>query len=69
MSPRSSIQMDGMKKQADVEHLENPQDAWIQAYPLLREKSEEELKAIRKSLLRKLDWRFLPTVTVMLLMG
>lgn len=41
---------------------------WIQQYPLLREKSPEELAALTKAVLRKLDWKFLPCITLMLLM-
>ena len=52
-----------------VEHVA-PADAsvWVQQYPLLREKTEEELAALNKAVLRKLDWKFLPIITVMLLM-
>lgn len=41
---------------------------WIQQYPLLKDKSEEELAALNKAVLRKLDWKFLPCITLMLLM-
>jgi hypothetical protein len=42
---------------------------WLQRFPLIAEKSPEELKVLEKGLLRKLDWIFLPTVTMMLLLG
>jgi hypothetical protein len=62
--------MDSIDKvKADVQHIEGLQDLWLQGFPLLQDKSAEELRVLQKSLLRKLDWRFLPTVTVMLLMA
>lgn len=60
------------KESAEIVKIENaaPADAsvWIQQYPLLREKTEEELAALNKAVLRKLDWKFLPCITIMLLM-
>jgi hypothetical protein len=41
---------------------------YLQRYPLLADKNEDELKALNKAVLRKLDWKFLPCITVMLLM-
>jgi hypothetical protein len=62
--------MDSIDKvKADVQHIEGLQDLWLQGFPLLQDKSAEELRVLQKSLLKKLDWRFLPTVTVMLLMA
>lgn len=43
-------------------------DAYLERYPLIKDKSPEELARIEKSLVRKLDWRFLPMVTAMLMM-
>lgn len=43
-------------------------DPLLERYPLIRDKSPEELARIEKSLVRKLDWRFLPMVTAMLMM-
>lgn len=40
----------------------------MRKYALIKDKSDEELQAIEKSLVRKLDWKFLPMVTCMLLM-
>lgn len=39
-----------------------------QQYSLLADASPERLDALNKAVLRKLDWRFLPVVTMMLLM-
>jgi hypothetical protein len=39
-----------------------------QQYPLLADKTDEEIKALNKAVLKKLDWKFLPCITVMLLM-
>jgi hypothetical protein len=41
---------------------------YLARYPLLVGKSDEELEKLNKSVLRKLDWRFLPCVSMMLLM-
>lgn len=60
------------KQSAEIVKIENaePDDAinWLQQYPLLREKSPEELAALNKAVLKKLDWKFLPCITLMLLM-
>lgn len=60
------------KPSAEIVKIEDavPDDAsvWIQQYPLLAGKSPEELAALNKSVLRKLDWKFLPCITFMLLM-
>jgi hypothetical protein len=71
MTTQTELQrMDSIDKvKADVQHIEGLQDLWLQGFPLLQDKSAEELRVLQKSLLRKLDWRFLPTVTVMLLMA
>lgn len=44
------------------------QEIWIQQYDLLVGKSKEELDALNKKVVKKLDWRFLVTITAMLLM-
>ncbi|KAL2110286.1 hypothetical protein VUR80DRAFT_1396 [Thermomyces stellatus] len=54
----------------DVELEENTQrDEYLERYELIRNKSPEERKALEKSLVRKLDWKFMPTVCAMLLMN
>ncbi|KAI9896618.1 hypothetical protein N3K66_008790 [Trichothecium roseum] len=40
-----------------------------QRYPLLADASQEKLDQLNKAVLRKLDWRFLPVITAMLLMS
>ncbi|KAK8080321.1 hypothetical protein PG997_008139 [Apiospora hydei] len=56
-----------------AEHFEveevPPRDATLEKFALLKDKTEDELKAVEKSLVRKLDWKFLPMVTAMLLMN
>lgn len=53
----------------DVEVEENAQrDEYLERYDLIKDKSPEELKALEKSLVRKLDWKFLPMVSLMLVM-
>jgi hypothetical protein len=39
-----------------------------QRYPLLANASPEKLDALNKAVLKKLDWRFLTVITLMLLM-
>lgn len=48
----------------------NPGDSYqfLDYFPCLLEKTPDELKTLEKKLLRKLDWQFLPCVTMMLLM-
>jgi hypothetical protein len=54
----------------DVEYEENApvRDEVLERYSLIKDKTPEERAAIEKALVRKLDWRFLPMVTAMLLM-
>lgn len=51
-------------------HLEEAtlSDTVLQRYDLLKDKSSIELEALNKSVLKKLDWKFLPCITAMLLM-
>ena len=53
-----------MKKAMGIEQVEKADDnemvnMLLQRYPLLLSKSEEEMASLNKSVLRKLDWRFL----------
>lgn len=57
-----------IKDNVEFEEVAPPRDAILERYELIRNKTPEELKAIEKSLVRKLDWKFLPMVTAMLLM-
>lgn len=54
----------------NVEYDENApeRDEVLERYALIRDKTPDERAAIEKSLVRKLDWKFLPMVTAMLLM-
>lgn len=60
------------KQSVEIVKIENAETQdetiWLQRYPLLVSKSPEELAALNKSVLRKLDWRFLPCISLMLLM-
>lgn len=40
----------------------------LEQWPLLRDKTPQERDNLNKKLLRKLDWIFLPCVTLMLIM-
>jgi hypothetical protein len=57
-----------------IEHVEKSggvvhADEIINRYPLLIGKSEVEMALLNKKVLQKLDWRFLPCITTMLLMN
>jgi hypothetical protein len=60
------------KKLEDVEIIETAEageaEAYLQRFELLRGKSQDELAALNNSLVQKLDWKFLPCITWMLLM-
>jgi hypothetical protein len=62
-----SLSKDGVSLHGHV--VEDSTREWIQEYPLLNEKSPEELSKIEKSLKKRLDYIFLPMVTMVLFMG
>jgi hypothetical protein len=67
------MSLDDKPKRSDeitkIEHSEIADaELWLQGYPLLRGKSKDELAKINKSVLKKLDWKFLLIITLMLLM-
>jgi hypothetical protein len=68
----SSERRPSIDKEGDVSVLEQAQisneQVWIQEFDLLNTKTPEELAALNKKVLKKLDWRFLTTITAMLLM-
>jgi len=49
--------------------VEDTNREWIQEYPLLVGKTPEELNKLEKSLKKRLDYIFLPMVTMVLFMG
>lgn len=57
-----------IKQNVECEENAPVQDEVLERYSLIRDKTPEERAAIEKALVRKLDWRFLPMVTAMLLM-
>jgi hypothetical protein len=62
-SPKRSMEI------VKIEAAEAATDAsYLQQYDLLKNKTEDEIKALNKAVLRKLDWKFLPCITAMLLM-
>ena len=67
-APHQTVAIDGLeKKDFDAEHTEviSVQEhniEYLARYPLIADKSPEELRKIEKGLLRKLDWMFLPVV-------
>ena len=62
-TPKQSVEI------IKVENADPVTDAsYLQRYPLLVDKTEEEIKALNKAVLKKLDWKFLPCITAMLLM-
>ena len=64
-SKRSSLDKTGPIELVEAAPLA---DSILERYALLREKSPDELAALNKSVLKKLDWKFLPCITAMLLM-
>lgn len=60
------------KERGIIELVENAQDSeadnYLHGFDLLAGKSKEELALLNKKVLRKLDWKFLPCITAMLLM-
>ena len=62
-----SLSKDGVSLHEHV--VEDSTRERIQEYPLLNEKSPEELSKIEKSLKKRLDYIFLPMVTMVLFMG
>ena len=68
--PQSPESFSSSKSKEASQHVEETlgNDQFLDHWPLLRNKSPEDLKAINKAVLRKLDWKFLPCVTMMLLM-
>ncbi|CCF46049.1 major facilitator superfamily transporter [Colletotrichum higginsianum] len=65
-SKRSSIDV---KVGVELEEAAPVRDPLIERYELIRDKSPEELKALSKAVVSKLDWRFLPMVCAMLMMN
>ncbi|KAL2795263.1 major facilitator superfamily domain-containing protein [Aspergillus keveii] len=67
---RKAPSEDGDAK-ATLEALEEVSDAdrLLALFPILQDKTPEELEKLNKAVLRKLDWWFLPCVTMMLLMS
>jgi hypothetical protein len=59
-----------LRKEQAIEHIESAaaEPTYLEGFPLLVGKSEEELAILNKKVLKKLDWRFLPCITAMLLM-
>ncbi|EXM08564.1 major facilitator superfamily domain-containing protein [Fusarium oxysporum II5] len=58
-----------IKRDVEYEEVAPVRDEILERYPLIKDKTPEERAAIEKSLVRKLDWKFLPMVTAMLLMN
>lgn len=43
-------------------------DPLLELFPILQDKTPEELEKLNRSVVRKLDWYFLPCITMILLM-
>ncbi|KAG4440832.1 hypothetical protein IFR05_003704 [Cadophora sp. M221] len=58
-------------EKADFDYVESlpVPDILLERYSLIKDKSQEELDILNKAVLRKLDWKFLPCITMMLLMN
>ncbi|KAG9518634.1 major facilitator superfamily transporter, partial [Aureobasidium melanogenum] len=68
---RPSSPVSVLDKEKAVEHIESApvESTYLEGFPLLRDKSDEELAVLNKKVLKKLDWKFLPCITAMLLMN
>ncbi|KAI4745759.1 MFS transporter [Aureobasidium sp. EXF-12298] len=68
---RPSSPVSVLEKEKAVEHIESApvESTYLEGFPLLRDKSDEELAVLNKKVLKKLDWKFLPCITAMLLMN
>jgi hypothetical protein len=63
--PKSMDKSDAVHCETSATVLEQE---YLSRFPLLANKTEEELAKLNKSVLWKLDWKFLPCITLMLLM-
>jgi MFS family permease len=71
MADARTNSLSGSLEKRDTSPVETEvvQNEYLHMFPLIAEKSPEELKQIEKKLKVKLDYVFLPVVTLMLLMG
>lgn len=58
-----------IKNDVELSEIAPGRDLILERYALIRDKSAEERRQIEKSLVRKLDFKFLPMVTAMLMMN
>lgn len=70
MSRSINSKSDSIDLKENLENIEDVSatDLILERYPLIKDKSTEELAALNRAVLKKLDWRFLPCITMMLLM-
>jgi len=70
MAPSVNSRSNSIDEKKDFENVESlaVPDVLLERYPLIKDKSKEELDALNKKVLKKLDWKFLPCITMMLLM-
>jgi hypothetical protein len=69
---KQSTRLDSLSKDGTslVEYaVEGSDNEYLANYPLLVDKTPGELKKLEKSLLRRLDYIFLPMMTMVLFMG
>lgn len=71
-SQHHSVKPSTLKQSTEVIKIEDAiiddHDGFLQQYPLLAGLSREELDSLNKTVVSKLDWKFLPCITAMLLM-
>ncbi|KAL4951868.1 major facilitator superfamily domain-containing protein [Aspergillus filifer] len=65
------VTLENDEPKAALEAIEDVSEAerMLSHFPILQDKTPEELEKLNKAVLRKLDWYFLPCVTMMLLMS
>lgn len=67
---KRKVTIESDEPKAALEAVEDVSEAerMLSHFPILQDKTPEELEKLNKAVLRKLDWYFLPCVTMMLLM-
>ncbi|KAL4798516.1 major facilitator superfamily domain-containing protein [Aspergillus venezuelensis] len=71
MTVEQKVTPENDEPKAALEAVEDVSEAerMLSHFPILQDKTPEELEKLNKAVLRKLDWYFLPCVTMMLLMS
>ncbi|KAL4963416.1 major facilitator superfamily domain-containing protein [Aspergillus stella-maris] len=66
---KTTLENDEPKSALEAVEDVSEAERMLSHFPILQDKTPEELEKLNKAVLRKLDWYFLPCVTMMLLMS